>query len=101
MFATDILGDPTSGRAIDNNTEFELGMLYVRSPFTVSVGWHRGAYDRGELGTDTLDQARFGASYAFDAGVSIDAMVGYANYNCETCSDNKGWQTVIGAAIVF
>ena len=101
MFANEILADPTSGGVVEHNTELELGVAYVSNPLSIEIGWHHGAYDRGGLGTDTLEQARIGASYALDAGISLDAMVGYANYNCETCNDSKVWQTVIGAAIVF
>ena len=52
MFADKILGDPTSGRAIDNETEFELGAAYVHDAMTVGIGWNHGMYDRGALGTD-------------------------------------------------
>jgi outer membrane protein OmpU len=101
MFADKILGDPTSGRAVDNNIEFDLGAAYVRDVITVEIGWNHGTYDRGGLGTDTLDQARVGASYALGPGISIDAKAGYIHYGCDTCNDNKGWQTSMGLAIVF
>jgi len=101
MFASKILRDPTSGRAIDNDSEFELGAAYARDAITVGIGWNHGMYDRGGLGTDTLDQARIGAQYSVGPGISLGATVGYFDYNCASCNDNKGWQTGIGAEIVF
>jgi hypothetical protein len=101
MFADKILSDPTTGRAIDNDTEFELGAAYVHDAITVGIGWNRGMYDRGGLGTDILDQARVGAGFAVGPGISLGATIGYFDYGCASCNDNKGWQTGVGAKIVF
>jgi len=101
MFADKILSDPTSGRAIDNDTEFELGASYVHDTITLGIGWNHGMYDRGVLGMDTLDQARIGARYAVRPGISLGATIGYFDYSCASCNNNRGWQTGIGAEIAF
>jgi hypothetical protein len=50
---------------------------------------------------DTLDQARIGARYAVRPGISLGATIGYFDYSCASCNNNRGWQTGIGAEIAF
>jgi len=97
-----LVGHGNQGDEIDE-TDFDVGITYTIDAITVGAGWARAYFDDDATDNDdTFDQAQIGASYALGPGISVDAMVGYFNYDADDSNNsNEGWQTGIGTAISF
>jgi len=97
-----LVGHGNQGDEIDE-TDFDVGVTYTIDAVTVGAGWARAWFDDDTTGNDdTFDQAQIGASYALGPGISVDAMVGYFNYDADVNDNsNSGWQTGIATAISF
>ena len=50
---------------------------------------------------DTLDHAQVGGSYAIGPGITIDAFLGYFDYDSDAGLGNNGWQAGIASTLGF
>jgi len=94
---------PVLGVPMDESTEFDIGGTYaLDGGVLVGGGWGRGEYSRMGGGEDTLNHYQAGASMPIGPGISVEAFVGYFNYNAALgLAGNNGWQAGVGTGLSF
>jgi hypothetical protein len=61
---------------------FGAGATYAWSRYAVGMGWTRGRYENGFIGgSDQQDVYALTGSYVLGPGITIDALVGYSEYD--------------------
>lgn len=86
-----------------SNWVYGVGATYGFEAWTVGLGWTRGEYEN-QVAVDTEDKydiVQFTAAYALGPGVTVDALVGWNNYNSDGGDDYEGIEAGVGFGIAF
>lgn len=92
-----------------NQWVYGVGATYNWDAWTVGLAWSRGVYEvASNADKDSLDIIEATGRYDLGPGVSLDAMVGYSDYNNDNGGgtpggggDNQTWEAGLGFYIGF